>query len=175
VTNVVYSFAHAKCHVTCDNRPVEGFGACVTAFCVAPPYDNFNFLASPLRIRVEMAFGMMQAKWGILQRPLQCKMVNAKDTAQAIARLHNFVIDERLLQRGELDTIDRNSPGYMPSIPHDENGNPIDIKAVFSGLHHRGYSQLRGEKMSERVQALGLERPVSNCLNQNNLKQKHCV
>jgi DDE superfamily endonuclease len=30
-------------------------------------YDNFNFYASQLRIRVEMAFGIMQSKWGILQ------------------------------------------------------------------------------------------------------------
>jgi DDE superfamily endonuclease len=28
-----------------------------------PRYDNFNFYASQLRIRIEMAFGMMQKKW----------------------------------------------------------------------------------------------------------------
>ena len=32
--------------------------------------DNFNFFASQLRIRIEMAFGLMQMKWGILQRPV---------------------------------------------------------------------------------------------------------
>jgi DDE superfamily endonuclease len=29
-----------------------------------PQYDNFNYYASQLRIRVEMAFGMMVRKWG---------------------------------------------------------------------------------------------------------------
>jgi DDE superfamily endonuclease len=33
-------------------------------------YDNFNFYASQLRIRVEMAFGLMNSKFGILQRPM---------------------------------------------------------------------------------------------------------
>jgi len=32
--------------------------------------SNFNFYASQLRIRIEMAFGLMTQKWGILQRPL---------------------------------------------------------------------------------------------------------
>ena len=35
-----------------------------------PKYDNFNFYASQCRIRVEMSFGLMQQKWGILQRPV---------------------------------------------------------------------------------------------------------
>jgi DDE superfamily endonuclease len=29
-------------------------------------YDNFNYFASQLRIRIEMAFGIMTQKWGIL-------------------------------------------------------------------------------------------------------------
>jgi DDE superfamily endonuclease len=35
-----------------------------------PRYDNFNFYASQVRIRVKMAFRMMTNKWGILQRAI---------------------------------------------------------------------------------------------------------
>ena len=63
-------------------------------------YDNFNYFASQLRIRIEMAFGMMQMKWGILQRPLSCKLRNVGLLIHTVGRLHNFVINERLLEEG---------------------------------------------------------------------------
>ena len=58
--------------------------------------DNFNFFASQLRIRIEMAFGLMTRKWGILQRPLSNSLRSIKHIICCIARLHNFCIDERL-------------------------------------------------------------------------------
>lgn len=58
--------------------------------------NNFNFYASQLRIRIEMAFGLMVKKWGILSRPLSISMHNIKGLILAIARLHNFCINERL-------------------------------------------------------------------------------
>jgi DDE superfamily endonuclease len=58
--------------------------------------DNFNFFASQLRIRIEMAFGLMVKKWGILSRPQSIKMIKMKKLMVAIARLHNFCINERL-------------------------------------------------------------------------------
>jgi DDE superfamily endonuclease len=188
VTGDRYAIRHCNLHSLIEGLPLgicaigdaayEASEHCVPVYHgvdrLKAKYDNFNFFASQLRIRVEMGFGMMQAKWGILQRPLQCKLVNAKDMVQAIGRLHNFVIDERLLAKGELDKIDERSPGYMPSVPLDENGDPIDTEAVFAGVHQRGgHSQLR-EQMAERVETLGLERPVSNRLNRNYLKRKHC-
>ena len=56
--------------------------------------DNFNFFASQLRIRIEMAFGLMTRKWGILQRPLHNSLASIKHIICCIARLHNFCIDE---------------------------------------------------------------------------------
>lgn len=63
-----------------------------------PRYDNFNFYASQLRIRIEMAFGLMTKKWGILTRPLSIKMKHIKYVMICIAKLHNFCIDERLIE-----------------------------------------------------------------------------
>jgi hypothetical protein len=59
-------------------------------------YDDFNFFASQYRIQIEMAFGMMQVKWGMLQRPLGCSIKNMLWLAQEVARLHNYCINERL-------------------------------------------------------------------------------
>ena len=61
-----------------------------------PRNDNFNFFASQLQIRIEMAFGLMVKKWGILARLLTIKLKNIKRLMIAIARLHNFCIDEHL-------------------------------------------------------------------------------
>ena len=127
-------------------------------------YDNFNFFASQCRIRVEMAFGMMQAKWGILQRPIGCTINNMLWLAQAIARLHNYCINERLEQAAALedppspteDTI----PHYIPSVPHTADGDPVTLNNAFEGTHD-GYSHLR-EWMAVRVQKKQLQRPTSN-------------
>jgi hypothetical protein len=62
-----------------------------------PRNDVFNFYASQLRIRIEMAFGLMVQKWGILSRPLRIKIRKVKKLIIAVARLHNYCINRRLL------------------------------------------------------------------------------
>jgi hypothetical protein len=59
--------------------------------------NNCNFFASQLRIRMEMAFGLLVKKWGILARPLTIKLKNIKRMVVAIAKLHNFCINKRIL------------------------------------------------------------------------------
>ncbi len=59
--------------------------------------DNFNFFASQIRIRFEMAFGLMVQKWGILAHLLTIKLKNIKRLVVPIANLHNFCINKRLL------------------------------------------------------------------------------
>jgi DDE superfamily endonuclease len=56
--------------------------------------NNFNYYASQLRIRIEMAFGLMVKKWAILQRSLNLKMSNIYRLIVSIAQLHNFWIDK---------------------------------------------------------------------------------
>jgi hypothetical protein len=58
--------------------------------------DNFDFFGSQLRIRIEMAFGLMVKKWGNLAGPLTIKLKNIKRLVIAIAKLHNFCINKRL-------------------------------------------------------------------------------
>jgi hypothetical protein len=61
-----------------------------------PDSDNLNFYTSQCRIRIEMTFGLMTMKWGILQRLLMTKLTNDKWLILCIARLYNFVINEWL-------------------------------------------------------------------------------
>ena len=58
--------------------------------------SNFNFYASQCRIRIEMAFGLMTQKWGILKKPVTCKLNNIWRVVVCIAKLHNFAINMRL-------------------------------------------------------------------------------
>lgn len=123
-----------------------------------PKYDDFNFFASQCRIRIEMAFGMMQGKWGILQRPLGCSMNNMLWMAQAIARLHNYCINERLAEDlSPFDTPDASIPHYIPSVPHNEDGDPVRLQHAFQGTNE-GQSFLR-EWMASRVSRKQLQRP----------------
>jgi DDE superfamily endonuclease len=122
-------------------------------------YDDFNFYASQMRIRIEMAFGMMQGKWSILQRPLGCSMKNMIWLSQGIARLHNYCINERLAEsKSSFSTPDAEIPRYIPSIPHNANGNPVELQHAFMGANDDGQSFLR-EWMATRVLTKQLQRP----------------
>jgi hypothetical protein len=115
--------------------------------------DDFNFYASQCRIRIEMAFGLMQMKWGILRQPQSCSLKNLKYQVHAIARLQNFVINERL---GETVREAPKTLSYVPSEPQDKDGNPILITEL-SNLFP-GWSELR-EEMARNVEKKGLTRP----------------
>jgi|Transcript_17619 hypothetical protein len=125
-------------------------------------YDNFNYYASQLRICIEMAFGLMQMKWGVLNHSVGVSLKNAKWMIMAIARLHNFVINEREASHNDAPT----EISYCPTVPEDENGDPILLEPL-SG-DYPTWSQLR-EEMTKRVQTLGLEQPAANrIVNQRN-------
>jgi DDE superfamily endonuclease len=70
-----------------------------------PRNDNFNFYASQLRIRIEMAFGLLVKKWSILQKALSIKMKNVHKLIVAIGQLHNYTINERLLETNKDNTV----------------------------------------------------------------------
>jgi hypothetical protein len=128
---------------------------------LVPKYDDFNFFASQCRIRIEMAFGMMQAKWGILQRPLGCSINNMLWLTQAIARLHNYCINERLaVTMPPFNIVDSSIPSYIPSVPHREDGDPIHLDHAFAGTND-GHSFIR-EWMVTRVLKKQLKRPGNN-------------
>jgi DDE superfamily endonuclease len=124
-------------------------------------YDNFNFYASQLRIRVKMAFGIMTMKWGILSHPISCKVLNVRWLMQAIACLHNYCINERLLRDGDYDSAkDPDIPPFIPTILHDSNGDPINLNNLMDATSD-GHSHLR-EYMVDKIAEEGLERLTYN-------------
>jgi hypothetical protein len=139
---------------------------------LVPKYDNFSFFASQCRIRIEMAFGLMVKKWGILSRPLNVPIRKLKFIVLAIARLHNFVINERLSQQqlatnnmfravnnvlpGEMDhpllnALDMEMRSLRDEAAHvDEWVNMSDFIPQWS---------MQREQLVKRIADFGLERP----------------
>jgi DDE superfamily endonuclease len=56
--------------------------------------DNCNYYLSQCRIRVEMAFGMMTNRFGLLRSPLRVNPAHVRVLMQTIARLHNYCLNE---------------------------------------------------------------------------------
>jgi hypothetical protein len=120
-------------------------------------FDNFNFYASQLRIRIEMAFGMMYKKWGILWRPLQVDMDRLKLVALTIAMLHNYCINERL-RLGEWDPCKRDNIFARGDSSIEETLSEVDAEKQSVNLPILGLSVVRGA-MVNRIKILGLTRP----------------
>ena len=136
-------------------------------------HDDFNFCASQCRICVEMAFGLMQQKWGILKRPLQVRLKKLKHIVGAICRLHNFVINERTEEslKEAQELIEQAAENALPL--HSSSGlcnnltgaplpDPEDPNNVLEcTVSLPGQSSTR-ESMVLRVESLELERPLAN-------------
>jgi DDE superfamily endonuclease len=120
-------------------------------------FDNFNFYPSQLHIRIKMAFGMMQRKWGMLWRPLIVPLGKIKYIVEVIAWLHNFcILDERILERGggNIDpVVEVNVTGK--GTFEDLSEALAEYKAILEDLP--GYSGNR-EQMVRRIEQQGLTR-----------------
>jgi hypothetical protein len=131
--------------------------------------DNFNFFGSQCRIRIEMAFGLLNMKWEIFQKPLKMKMSKMKLHLQAIARLHNFVINERLSRnKSAFDSVREAQQAVAscrPSTLNDSRGNPVDDESAYSTIVQPsvkllGVSHTRAF-MVKKVKHFKLKRPVT--------------
>lgn len=124
--------------------------------------DNYNYFASQCRIRIEMAFGLMQMKWGLLWRPMRVKLKKIKPIMFAISRLHNFTINERLLNDELIEEVTTGDGRIYYST--DEDLEEYSVKAPQKYL--KGISLIR-DAMVERIKDLGLSRPESNRIRSN--------
>jgi len=125
--------------------------------------DSFNYYASQLRTRVEMAFGLMSEKWGILWRPLKIDITRVKELVVCIARLHNFCINERLAKMGDLETYDASREYGV-----NDRGRDINVAETSAFLQaceiedddtgFTGYSAVR-EEMVRAIHRKSLFRP----------------
>jgi DDE superfamily endonuclease len=121
-----------------------------------PCNDAHNFYLSQLRIRIEMAFGLMTNKWRILRAPLQTGLAKSSEVLECCSRLHNFCIDNDGEEFVDTHTAVREilpmpgaafGWGYLPTI------EPL--------LPMPGTSQIR-DIIVRRISRLGLRRPAAN-------------
>ena len=119
-------------------------------------HRTYNFYLSQLRIRIEMAFGLLTTKWRILRTTLRCSSANNARTVRVCMMLHNFCI--RMIQRDEgwklgtlsqcrsslirLGGINRegcgrgrgcNRFGYMPTVNEGEESDDDHMDAGDDG------------------------------------------
>ena len=123
-----------------------------------------------MRIRIEMAFGLMQMKWGILWRPLRVKLSNIKFIINGIARLHNFTIDERLLDNEVEEFVGvGESRQYLPTEFQNANGSAIHKSRYGVNLDFDNNKYVKGvsatrELMCNNIKNRGLKRPRGNVI-----------
>lgn len=132
----------------------------LTPFCgnnrSIPENDAYNFYLSQLRIRVEMAFGLLKTKWRILRTALELPLAEAPIIFQVCCLLHNYCINERLQLDNEVRIERMYGSGEMQLgyIPSDISSAPI------SG------SVLR-TRIVQRIQNKSLSRPELNVQRRN--------
>ena len=59
---------------------------------LAPWQGNYNYYQPSKRIVVECTLGVVQARWGVLWRPLRCQLYLAPYVAMSCFALHNLCI-----------------------------------------------------------------------------------
>jgi hypothetical protein len=122
--------------------------------------DNFNFFASQLRIQIEMAFGLMVKKWGVIGRPLSVKLANVKHIVLAIARLHK---KERLLQKS---AATNQVVVFTPTnVAFDWHSTMLRDEAALEEFEEMASEFVNGtrchniDRMMQEIHALQLTRP----------------
>ena len=80
---------------------------------LAKDKDAFNYYLSAQRQCVERVFGILQARWGILWRPLRCDFDKVKFLVIALCRLHNYIMQDADIAKREKIT----------QLAHEEDTN----------------------------------------------------
>ena len=108
--------------------------------------------ASQCCVGMEMAFELMQMKWGILCQPQNCLLKNQKCQVRAVACLHNIVMNERLGRLG----------GSADEAPSSALSHPVLLNGLLTLFP--GWAELQ-EEMARSVETMGLNRLVGGKLN----------
>jgi hypothetical protein len=120
--------------------------------------DAFIFFLSQLRIRIEIAFGLLTTKWRILRRPLECSLQTNARILAICARLHNYVINqkEETFSRDDL-VLDGPNIWSMPECPLGWGYLPTveELQA------YPGTSQTR-DAIMHHIRRHGFSRPQRN-------------
>jgi hypothetical protein len=105
-----------------------------------PQHDTFNFYLSQVRMRIEMAFGLMTQKWQILKKPLRTKLRMSGELFMCITRIHNFCITNGEYYVSEMQGEPTDQYEYFQSdiTVQDVPGTSIMRDRVVTSLVNRG-------------------------------------
>ena len=143
--------------------------------------DAYNFYHSQLRIQIECAFGKFTQRWGILRSAMPRGVSIRKSVALvlALAKLHNFCIDQKEVQVESMTAQDERYIEEQGAVPLEDdprtNGQQIPRQLIGAGEHfdgiernerrrrNRSFSgiELPREKLHAIVVDQGLQRPPS--------------
>jgi len=137
--------------------------------------DTFNYFLSQLRIRIEMAFGLLVTKWRILSgTPLSFTLKNVSKTIMCCARLHNFCINQRELPSSEIvQDIDKDIITFYQQGNNGQASSSLGYIPSDNTYHQGGpsISFMRNE-IVENIKQRSLGRPAHNIqrMNSSNIK-----
>ena len=122
---------------------------------------SYNFYLSQLRIRIEMAFGLLTTKFRIFQSNLEFSLENNRKIIIAASRLHNFVIESDQMEYCQLQTGEREALNIEPH-PDGEDGNWGYLRNL--PVRNRGAEDAgeRRDNILARIENQNLERPAHN-------------
>jgi DDE superfamily endonuclease len=129
-----------------------------------PINDNFNFYASQLRIRIEMAFGLMVKKWGILHRPLSIKLRNVSKLIVVIGQLHNFCINERLLKNNQANKNFRPVDVNFNNVLTELRASAAEIESTAMIDNQQMKWSYNRDRMAKEIHAMKWTRPTRSIL-----------
>ena len=129
--------------------------------------DAFNFFLSQLRIRVEMAFGILINRWGVLWKRLSVQLRHVPALILCLFRLHNFCIDEgeTAAPNDAPEGIDR--PMSASLIEENQHeclvlcGNQEDFRTMYTFQRRVDGTTLR-DVLVANIRELNYERPQAN-------------
>ena len=127
--------------------------------------DAYNFYHSQLRIRIECAFGILTSRWAILRKALPANITIKRGVALvvALARLHNFCIDETDA-KANVDSMDTTSC-VVPALPardeldiEQEGAVPVDPtpeQLLHGGQHFDDIDVRYAQRTARRFARMG--------------------
>ena len=143
--------------------------------------DNFNYYQSSMRIEVECTLGAVQARWGILWRPLRCSLNLAPHLIMAVFCLHNLCtragmarepervalsrahgdVDGALRRRRADGTVEDVRGGPPPNLyPRFQSQGYHDTSEVGRGANApTAQRSSRREAIAREIEERGMQRP----------------
>jgi hypothetical protein len=124
-----------------------------------PTLDDFDFYQSSNRMAIECAFGILIRRWGVLWRKLRQRFDRRAPLIGALMRLHNFCIDERLVEEDDMPNVQAHVTEVQPDRYcrpplFDKDGRPVDYLQTAhkdaEGAPPRDRAQGKGERFARR-------------------------